>query len=108
MKRRLITVILFAVLAAAASSTLLYKIISGSSQNTVKAAPARVFVATRDLIAGSMIGEADIRQADWSLTGGLPWIGRREDIVGRGLLGAIGKDEPFAESRLAAKGSGAG
>ncbi len=108
MKRRLITVILFAVLAAAGSSTVLFKLISSSTPHTVKAATATVLVATRDLKAGALVGEADVREAQWPVTEGSPWLAKRQDVVGRGLMTAIQKDEPFAETRLAAKGAGAG
>ncbi len=108
MKRRLISVILFALVAAAASSTVLYKILSANAQPAVKAASMQVLVAVRNLSAGAMVGEDDVRAADWPVAGGSQWMARREDVVGRGLLAAIGKDEPFTESRLAEKGAGAG
>ena len=108
MKRRLITVILFAVLAAAGSSTMLFKIISSNTPRPVKAATATVLVAAHDLTAGTLIGEADVREAQWPVTEGSPWLEKRQDVVGRGLMISVQKDEPFAESRLAARGSGAG
>jgi pilus assembly protein CpaB len=108
MKRRLITVILFAVLAAAGSSTMLYKLIASNTPRPVKAATATVLVAAHDLPAGALIGEADVREAQWPVTEGSPWLEKRQDVVGRGLMTPIQKDEPFAENRLAAKGAGAG
>ena len=107
MRRRLITVILFAVLAAFVSSTLMYKIISGNSQRN-KGATASVLVAARDLDAGTLVGDADVRPVDWPVVDGSHWIGKRTDVVGRALLTPVAKDEPFADSRLAAKGAGAG
>jgi pilus assembly protein CpaB len=108
MKRRLITVILFAVLAAAGSSTVLFKLISSNRPHPVTAATATVLVAAHDLTAGALVGAADVREAQWPITEGSPWLAKRQDVVGRGLLTSIQKDEPFAESRLAAKGAGAG
>jgi len=107
MKRRLISVIAFAVLAALVSSAVLYKIISGGS-HTARAATAPVLVATHELNAGALIGEADVRPVEWPVEDGTHWIVRRSDLVGRALLTPVAKDEPFAESRLAAKGTGAG
>lgn len=107
MRRRLITVVLFAVLAAFVSSTLLYKIISGNSQRS-KGSTASVLVAARDLDAGTLVGDADVRPVDWPVVDGSHWIGKRTDVVGRALLTPVAKDEPFADSRLAAKGAGAG
>jgi pilus assembly protein CpaB len=109
MKRRLITVILFAVLAAAGSSTMLFKLMSSNTSGPSKAVTATVLVAARDLNAGALIGEADVREAQWPVAeGGSAWLAKRPDVVGRGLVTSIQKDEPFAESRLAAKGAGAG
>ena len=108
MKRRLITVILFAVLAATISSTVLYRIISANSQPTVQAGTAKVFVAARDLTAGTVVANADVREVEWPVAGGSPWIRRRTDVVGRELMSTIGKDEPFADVRLAPKGAAAG
>jgi len=107
-RRRLITVILFAVLAAFVSSTILYKIISGNSQRSGKSATATVLVAAHDLDAGSLVGDADVRPVDWPVVDGSHWIAKRADVVGRALLTPVAKDEPFADSRLAAKGAGAG
>jgi pilus assembly protein CpaB len=106
-RRRLVSVILFAVLAAFASSTILYKIISGNSQRS-KGATASVLVAARDLDAGALVGDADVRPVDWPVVDGSHWIGKRSDVVGRALLTPVAKDEPFADGRLAAKGAGAG
>jgi len=108
MKRRLITVILFAVLAAAGSSTMLFKLISSNTPRPVAAATATVLVAAHDLTAGALVGATDVREAQWPITDGSPWLAKRQDVVGRGLMTSIQKDEPFAESRLAAKGAGAG
>ena len=107
MRRRLISVILFAVLAALVSSTLLYKVISGNSI-AAKNSTAQVLVAARDLDAGAMVSDADVRPMDWPVTDGTHWIARRGDVVGRAVLVPVAKDEPFNESRLAAKGAGAG
>jgi pilus assembly protein CpaB len=100
-------VIAFAVLAALVSSTLLYKMISGNAQRG-RSATASVLVAARDLDAGTLVGDADVRPVDWPVTDGSHWIAKRTDVVGRALLTPIAKDEPFADSRLAARGAGAG
>jgi pilus assembly protein CpaB len=99
---------LFALVAAAASSTILYKVISASTRPSSKAASQRVLLASRDLNGGALIGEGDVREVEWPAGGGAKWIQRREDVIGRGLTAAISKDEPFTESRLAARGSGVG
>ncbi len=108
MRRRLFTVIAFAVLAAFISSTLLYKIISSNSPQAAKATTAQVVVAVRDLEAGSLVGSADVRTAEWPVADASHWVTRNSDVVGRAVLTTVAKDEPFAETRLAAKGAGAG
>jgi pilus assembly protein CpaB len=94
--------------AAAVSSTLLYQIISGNSRRPGTSTTAAVLVAARDLDAGALIGDGDVRPVEWPVVDGSHWISKRTDLVGRALLTPVAKDEPFAESRLAAKGAGAG
>jgi pilus assembly protein CpaB len=108
MKRRLISVILFAMLAALVSSTLLYNIISGSAPKVTKAKTAVVLVASRDLDAGSLVGDGDVGTVDWPVVEGTPWMSQKSDVVGRALLMPLAKGEPFAPNRLAAKGSAGG
>jgi pilus assembly protein CpaB len=107
MKRRLVTVILFAVLAAFVSSTLLYKIISGSSPQAARARTMPVVVAARDLDAGALVGDGDVRIVEWPAVEGSHWISRQADVVGRAVLAPVAKDEPFGDARLAAKGADA-
>jgi pilus assembly protein CpaB len=108
MKRRLITVVLFAVVAAALSSALVYRMISGASQRSTGSATTPVLVAARDLDAGTLVGDADVRPVEWPVGDGSHWIAKRSDLIGKALLSPVAKDEPFAESRLAPKGAGAG
>lgn len=108
MQRRLITVILFALVAAFASSTILYRIISTRSAHASDSSMAPIYVASRDLSAGALIGPSDIRLAKWPGAVNPQWVSRREDLIGRGLSVAINSGEPFPDNRLAAKGSGAG
>ncbi len=108
MQRRLITVILFALLAAFISSTVLYRVISANSGKQARAATVRIFVATRELAAGDVIKEADIQEKEWAAEVGSQWAKAKTDLIGRGLLSGINKDEPFPENRLAPKGAGGG
>jgi pilus assembly protein CpaB len=108
MKRRLISVVLFAVLAAAVSSFILFKVISGNSPSASKSSTTTILVAARDLDAGALVGDADVRPADWPASDSAHWMSKRTDVVGRALLSPLAKDEPFSESRLATKGAAAG
>jgi pilus assembly protein CpaB len=108
MQRRLLTVIVFALLAAFISSTVLYKVISANSGSGAKAATVRIFVAARELAAGDVIKEADIQEKEWAAEVSSQWARAKTDLIGRGLLSGINKDEPFPENRLAPKGAGGG
>ena len=107
MQRRLITVIVFALIAAFASSTILYRIISANSAHASNPS-TQIYVASRDLSAGALIGESDVRLVKWPGTVNFLWVSRREDLLGRGLAVAINSGEPFPGNRLAAKGMGTG
>jgi pilus assembly protein CpaB len=108
MQRRLITVIMFALVAAFASSTILYRIISANAAHASGPATIQVYVASHDLSAGALIGESDVRLEKWPGAVNPLWVSRREDLLGRGLTVAINSGEPFPDNRLAAKGAGAG
>jgi Flp pilus assembly protein CpaB len=99
MKRRLITVILFAVLAAAGSSTMLFKLISSNTPRPVTAATSTVLVAAHDLTPGALIGEADVREAQWPITEGSPWLAKRQDVVGASRPKAPARASPRESPR---------
>jgi pilus assembly protein CpaB len=106
-KQRLITVLIFALVVSAAASVLIYRLIN--SQITASAKPGnRVLMAARNLERGDLIKDADIKVADWG--GALPpgAILKPEDAIGRGVIEPIYLGEPIVESRVAAKGAGAG
>jgi pilus assembly protein CpaB len=107
MRRRLVTVILFAIVAALAASTFLYRVISARTQ-APRTQTATVLVAARDLNIGALVGESDVRDVEWPGAVDSYWISHRQDIVGRGVIANINKGEPFPENRLAPKGAGAG
>lgn len=107
MKQRLITVLIFALVVSAAASVLIYRLIN--SQITASAKPGnRVLMAARNLERGDLIKDVDIKVAEWG--GALPpgAILKPEDAIGRGVIEPIYMGEPIVESRVAAKGAGAG
>lgn len=106
MQRRLITVILFAVVAAFASSTVLYRIISARSAQASDAPTKEIYVAARDLTAGTMVAESDLRLEKWPGAINPQWILKREELIGRALTAGVDTGEPIPASRVAAKGSG--
>jgi pilus assembly protein CpaB len=107
MRRRLITVILFAIVAALTASTALYRVLTARTP-VPKPQIVAVLVAARDLNVGALVEASDIRAAEWTGTVNPRWLAKRDAIVGRGVTANINKDEPFPENRLAPKGAGAG
>jgi pilus assembly protein CpaB len=109
MNGRLITVLVFALVVASAASFAVYHfLVSGIKQQPTVVAQSKLLVATRDLEVGSLIKEADLREIAWS--GDLPAhsINTAAEVVGRGVVATIYKDEAIFAQRLAGKGAGAG
>jgi pilus assembly protein CpaB len=109
MNGRLITVLVFALVVASAASFAVYHFLaSGINHQPTVVAQSKLLVASRDLDVGSLIKEGDLREMAWS--GDLPGhsINTASEIVGRGVVATIYKDEAFFAQRLAGKGSGAG
>jgi pilus assembly protein CpaB len=106
-KQRLITVLIFALVVSAAASVLIYRLINSQITANTKAG-TRVLMAARNLERGDLIKDADIKVAEWG--GALPpgAILKPEDAIGRGVIEPIYLGEPIVESRVAAKGAGAG
>jgi len=108
MNRRFLTVLLFAFAVALGASALLYKLITGRMEQTAAPPTTKVLVATRDLQLGHLIKDVDIRESDFVGTPPPQAVTKKEDLVDRGVIGAIYQGELFLESRLAPKGAGAG
>jgi pilus assembly protein CpaB len=108
MNRRLLSVFAFALLVSAAASAGLYRLISTKMTASAKAPSLKVMVSARQLDPGNMIKEADVREMDWP--GAVPKgaVLNKADIVGRGVISTVFEGEPIVETRLAAKGAGAG
>jgi pilus assembly protein CpaB len=66
-----------------------------------------VVVAARDLDAGALVGDGDVRIVEWPAVEGSHWMSRQSDVVGRAVLTPVARDEPFGDARLAAKGADA-
>src|SRR5580704_17506369 len=110
MKKRLISVFVFALSVSAGAEFVLYQLIS--SKVTAGAAanhPATktVFVAARDLQPGMLVTERDITKQDY-ITVPDGAITKKEDIINRGVINAIHRDAPFFDGTLAKQGEGAG
>lgn len=108
MSKRLISVLIFAFAVSAGASFLLYRLISSRMSADAKQPTMQVMVAARSLPVGTLIGDMDVKLGAWS--GPLPVqaVTKKEEVIGRGVVANIYEGEPILESRLAAKGAGAG
>jgi len=108
MNKRFLSVLVFALVVSAAASLILYQVISSRLLNDKSSAMTRLLVASRKLEVGTLIKESDLTMADWG--GPVPEgsVKTPEDALGRGVVQPIVSGEPILESRIAARGAGAG
>jgi pilus assembly protein CpaB len=106
--KRLISVLIFALVVSAGASLVLYRLITSQMEANAKAPANRLLVAAHNLDNGVLIKDGDIKVADWG--GPIPTgaIVKPEDAIGRGVVQQIYEGEPLLETRVAAKGAGAG
>jgi pilus assembly protein CpaB len=108
MNGRLITVLVFALVVASAASFAVYHFLASGIKQPTVVSQSKLLVASRDLVVGSLIKDGDLREMPWS--GELPAqsVNAAAEVVGRGVVAMIYKDEPIFAQRLAGKGAGAG
>jgi len=106
--KRLISVLIFALVVSAAASYILYRVISEQFANNQKAPVNKVLVATHNLENGALVKDVDVRLADWGGPVPMGAILKNEDAIGRGVVAQIYEGEPILDTRLAARGAGAG
>ena len=108
MNKRLISVLIFALVVSAAASYILYRVISEQFANNQKAPVNKVLVATHNLENGALVKDVDVKLADWGGPVPMGAILKTEDAIGRGVVAQIYEGEPVLDTRLAARGAGAG
>jgi pilus assembly protein CpaB len=111
MNRRLISVLLFALVVASVTSYILYRVIlvrvqSQGQGRTV--ATNRVVVAKHDIQVGAVIQAADLEEVAWGAPIPAEALKTVQEVVGRGVIATIYQDEPVLLRRLAPTGAGAG
>ena len=106
MNRRLLLILICALIGGASASYLVYRLVGGRAV----AAPltTQVVVAARDLQIGTLIGPEDIRMGPW--VGTLPngALAKLDLALNRGAVASMYQGEPIIADRLAAAGSGGG
>lgn len=110
MTKRLIGVYIFALIVSSVGGLLIYRFLVASRPQAAKPGPTmtRLVLAAKDLEIGRVLKEEDFKIEDWP--GAIPTgaTSRIQDLVGRGVIAPIYKEEPVVESRLAARGAGGG
>src|SRR5450432_1812780 len=111
MNRRLISVLMFALVVASLTSYVLYRLIlvrveSQGQGHTVTT--NRLVVAKHDIQVGSLIQDADVDEVAWGAPIPEDALKTRQDVIGRGAIATVYQNEPFLQGRLAPRGAGAG
>jgi pilus assembly protein CpaB len=107
-KQRFALVVIFALVVSGAAAAVLYRLLSSQFASARAGSEHKILVASRNLASGDLIKEADVTLASWA--GPVPPGGQSkvEDVVNRGVVETIFQGEAVVESRLAARGAGAG
>jgi pilus assembly protein CpaB len=106
---RTLVVMAVATLIAGIASLGVYAAVKSIPVREVEVAHTFVAVAARNLPTGSRITEEDVKLVAWPaknpISGAFSEV---KPILDRGLVAAVGENEPFTETKLAPLGSGAG
>ena len=106
---RTVVVMAVATLVAGIASLGVYTAVKSIPVREVEVAHMFVVVAARNLPTGSRITETDVKLVAWPannpVTGAFAEL---KPILDRGLVAAVGENEPVTETKLAPIGSGAG
>jgi pilus assembly protein CpaB len=107
MNPRILIVLTSALLISAGASYLVYRLAAGQK---IAAPPrrAQIVVAAKDLAIGAIVGDSDLKLADWAGSAPKGSSVKKATAVNRGVVSTIYANEPVTESRLAVAGSGGG
>ena len=107
MNRRLLLILICALIGGASASYLVYRLVGNRSAAPAPAL-AQIVVAAKDLQIGTLLGPADIRMGAWAGTLPKGAITKLDTALNRGAIANIYQNEPVLADRLAAVGSGGG
>lgn len=108
MNKRLAGVLIFALIVSAVASYVVFRLIAGRIAAQAQPVKGQVVVAARDLPIGTLIKDLDVKGVDWSGGISAQAVRKPEDAIGRGVVSPVYAGEPLLETRLAARGAGAG
>jgi pilus assembly protein CpaB len=109
MRNRIFAVLALAVLAGGGLAYGTYNVINAQPVKTVNAPTQAVVVAAADLPLGSELKKEDLSVVNFPV-GAAPEgsFAKPQDLIGRGLIVSMVKNEPFLNAKLASKEAGAG
>ena len=106
---RTVVVMAVATLMAGIASLGVYAAVKSIPVREVEVAHTFVAVAARNLPTGSRLTEKDVKLVAWPARNPVPGaFSELKPILDRGLVAAVGENEPVTETKLAPVGSGAG
>jgi pilus assembly protein CpaB len=108
MNRRFLVVLGLAVVFSLLATYAFYIAITRRIASAPRRPTAVLVVAARDLPVGTLVKDADLKTVPWGGPVARNWLTRADEMVGRGVVSTIYAGEPVIQSRLAAKGAGAG
>jgi pilus assembly protein CpaB len=108
MNRRLLTVLLFALVVAGVASLLVYRMLNQKVAANHASRTIKVVAASADIKLGTILNASNLTTIE--IAGALPKgvLVKPEDAIGRGVISDLYQGEPILDSRLAPKGSGGG
>jgi pilus assembly protein CpaB len=109
MPRRVMVILLVALVVAAGSSYVAYRLVRDTlARNSPAGSTSQVVVAKRNLALGTIVKPGDVGMAPW--VGAVPkGVATREaDVLERGIVATVYEGEPVIETRLAKPGAGGG
>lgn len=108
MNRRLITILLFALVIAGICALLVYRMMGVRMAASKPVDTTKIVAAASDLKIGSVLSASDLTTVSIAGTAPKGAISDPKNAIGRGVISAIYQGEPVLESRLAPTGSGGG
>jgi pilus assembly protein CpaB len=108
MNRRLSIIVLCAFTLSICASYLVYRAVGARPATVERLRTTPVVVAARDIDAGSLIRNIDLKTVGWPGAPPTGAINRPDAILNRGVTSSIYEGEPVTETRLAGQGSGGG
>ncbi len=109
MPRRVMVILLVALVVAAGSSYVAYRLVRNTLARSIPAGgTSQVVVAKRNLALGTIVKPGDVGLAPW--VGAVPKgaATREADVLDRGIVSTVYEGEPLLETRLADRGAGGG